>query len=71
MQGVIAPLQRLESTGPERAGGIVTETKETRHSAMLCVFGHPLSVEFTLEKLHYCFDLIKAKYWPIVRHLAG
>lgn len=28
-------------------------------------------VEFTLEKLHFCFDLIKAKYWAIVRHLAG
>lgn len=27
--------------------------------------------EFTQEKLHFCFDLIKAKYWAIVRHLAG
>lgn len=27
--------------------------------------------EFTQEKLHFCFDLIKAKYWAIIRHLAG
>lgn len=45
--------------------------KETRSSAMLCVSGNPLCVEFTPEKLHFCFDLIKAKYWAIVRHLAG
>ena len=38
---------------------------------MLCVSGNPLCVEFTQEKLHFCFDLIKAKYWAIVRHLAG
>lgn len=23
------------------------------------------------EKLHFCFDLIKAKYWAIVRRSAG
>lgn len=40
-------------------------------SHVVCFWQASSCVEFTLEKLHFCFDLIKAKYWAIVRHLAG
>lgn len=63
-------LQDKEALGSQQAIGNATGDKSKRIRQPCCVF-LAIHFVFTPEKLHFCFDLIKAKYWAIVRHLAG